>query len=117
MKIAFLGFGEAARAFVASLRDRGDLRFAAFDILTARAGDESLRVAAADLDVALAGSPAEAVAGAQWVISAVTASDSLDAARSVEAHLAAGQTFIDINSVSAGRKRETAQRIAASGAA
>ena len=55
--------------------------------------------------------------GADWVFSAVTAADSLDAGRSVAGKLAAGQVFIDINSVSAGRKRETAATVCAGGAA
>lgn len=116
MKIAFIGFGEAARAFVASLKEQ-DLRFAAFDILTVSGNDGPLRVAADELGVALTASPAEAVRDAEWVISAVTAADSLNAARSVAGTLGAGQTFIDINSVSAGRKREAAQLVSVDGAA
>lgn len=117
MKIAFIGFGEAAHAFVASLKEAGDLSFAAFDILTVNGNDGPLRAAADEFGIKVAASPAEAVQDAEWVISAVTAADSLDAARSVADTIGAGQTFIDINSVSAGRKREAAQLVSAGGAA
>lgn len=108
MHIAFIGFGEAARAFTATLREAGVDRFSAYDILTARKADGPLREAASALGVAVAETPAAAIDGADWVISAVTAADSLDAGRSVARHLRPGQVFVDINSVSAGRKVETA---------
>lgn len=117
MKIAFIGFGEAARAFVATLREAEGLSFAAFDILTAQGRDAALREAAGRLGVAVAATPAEAVAGADWVFSAVTAADSLDAGRSVASLLDPRQVYIDINSVSGGRKRETAGLVAVNGAA
>jgi 3-hydroxyisobutyrate dehydrogenase-like beta-hydroxyacid dehydrogenase len=117
MKIAFIGFGEAARAFAGTMRDAGATGFRAFDILTPRGRDGALREAAARLGVAVADDPAGAIEGADWVFSAVTAADSLDAARSVAARLRPGQVFIDINSVSAGRKQETAALVTAGGAA
>ena len=108
MHIAFIGFGEAARAFTATLREAGVDRFSAYDILTERKADGPLREAATALGVTVADTPGAAVAGADWVISAVTAADSLDAGRSVVGHIRPGQVFVDINSVSAGRKQETA---------
>jgi 3-hydroxyisobutyrate dehydrogenase-like beta-hydroxyacid dehydrogenase len=48
------------------------------------------------------------VQGAGLIVSAVTAASSVDAAQSVKAHLAGQPFFLDINSVSPGRKRETA---------
>ncbi|MEO3386800.1 DUF1932 domain-containing protein [Mesorhizobium sp. CAU 1741] len=119
MRIAFIGFGEAARAFVASLRSTPDLTFAAYDVLlgSGRDSEGALRDAAGEMGVALADSPAAAIESAEWIISAVTATDSLEAGRSVASFLTTGQTFIDINSVSAGRKRETAQSVCAGGAA
>jgi 3-hydroxyisobutyrate dehydrogenase-like beta-hydroxyacid dehydrogenase len=117
MKIAFIGFGEAGRAFAASLRDAGGVTLSAFDILTAKGGDRAVREAGAKLDVRICATPAEAVEGADWIFSAVTAADSLDAGRSVETLLKPGQVFIDINSVSGGRKQETAALVTRSGAA
>ena len=43
------------------------------------------------------------------IISAVTAASSLEAARSVEPHLTGAPYYLDINSVSPGRKQETAK--------
>jgi 3-hydroxyisobutyrate dehydrogenase-like beta-hydroxyacid dehydrogenase len=114
MKIAFIGFGEAARAFAETLRGDG-LSFSAYDILTRRGADGDVRQAASRLGVALADEPAKAVSGADWVISAVTASDSLEAAQSVAAALKPNQVYLDINSVSAGRKQATATLVGASG--
>src|SRR5262249_15425246 len=48
------------------------------------------------------------------VVSAVTAASSLVAAQSVKPHLA-GQFFLDINSVSPGRKQDTARELAGAG--
>jgi len=50
---------------------------------------------------------ADAVRGADIIVSAVTAASSLDAARSVAPHLAGNPYFLDINSVSPGRKKRT----------
>ena len=63
------------------------------------------------------GSPSEAIAHADWIVSAVTASSSLAAGQSVAPAIAAGQIFIDINSVSPGRKQETAALLVSKGAA
>lgn len=117
MKIAFIGFGEAARAFASSLRAHEDLRFSTYDILTASGRDAEMREAAGALGVEVADDPAGAVEGADWVFSAVTAADSLDAGRSVAGLVGEGQAFIDINSVSAGRKVETARIVCTGGAA
>src|SRR5262249_22522437 len=58
-------------------------------------------------------SAADAVQGAEIVISAVTAASSLDAARSVQTHLRGEPFFLDINSVSPGRKQESAKVLGA----
>ena len=114
MKIAFIGFGEAARAFTESLRARdGRLRFTAFDI------DDSPAMAAAmkEKGVRNALDPADALDGAGWIVSAVTADQSLEAARSAAPSLGPAQVFFDINSVSPDRKRETAALVESAGAA
>lgn len=117
MKIAFIGFGEAARAFSSSLREVEGLRLAAFDILALVGQGDEMRRAAGLIDVDMATTAAAAVEGADWVFSAVTAADSLDAGMSVGDVLSKGQVFIDINSVSAGRKVETAMAVCGNGAA
>jgi 3-hydroxyisobutyrate dehydrogenase-like beta-hydroxyacid dehydrogenase len=119
MKIAFIGFGEAARAFRDSLAaaDPG-LVFSAYDILFDTEGMEGPTAEAARAaGVSPLGSPSEAIAHTDWIVSAVTASSSLAAGRSVAPATATGQIFIDINSVSPGRKQETAALIGEKGGA
>lgn len=116
MHIAFIGFGEAARAFVSSLKPLGVKRFTAYDIKQGTPAREDVEKAAAELGVALGDGPVAAIEGANWIISAVTAASSLEAARSIENGLTAGQVYVDINSVSAKRKQETAALVRGRGA-
>ena len=62
-----------------------------------------------------AASAAEAVRGADIIVSAVTAASSVEAARSVKPHLAGRPFLLDINSVSPSRKQQTAKLIGADG--
>src|ERR1041385_6222331 len=105
-RVSFIGFGEAGQAIAAGLRDTGIERIAAWDILFPKPEGEKLKVAGKDIGVRLAQSAAEAVRETDIVISAVTAASSVDAARSVEPHLSNTPLYLDINSVSTGRKQE-----------
>jgi 3-hydroxyisobutyrate dehydrogenase-like beta-hydroxyacid dehydrogenase len=116
MQIAFIGFGEAARAFTASLKEFGVERFTAYDILQGTERSGGIESAAAELGVSLAEGPAAATDGADWIISAVTAASSLEAAQSVVDGLVDRQVYLDINSVSARRKQETAALVRNRGA-
>jgi 3-hydroxyisobutyrate dehydrogenase-like beta-hydroxyacid dehydrogenase len=107
--LAFLGFGEAGQAIAAGLRETGVERMSAWDILLPKPEGEKLRRAGAASGVHCANSAAEAVRDADIVICAVTAASSVEAARSVKAQLAGKPFFLDINSVSPGRKQETAR--------
>lgn len=107
--IAFIGFGEAAQAIASGLREAGIGRIAAWDILFADPAGEKLKAAAAASGVRCAGSAADAVRGADAIVSAVTAASSVAAAQAVKDHLANEPFFLDINSVSPGRKQETAK--------
>ena len=107
--IAFIGFGEAGQAIASGLQ--GVEQIAAWDILFPAAGGTTLKRAAAAIGVRCTGSAADAVRGADTIISAVTAASSVDAARSVKLHLARQPFFLDINSVSPGRKQETAKAL------
>ena len=107
--IAFIGFGEAGQAIASGLREAGIESLAAWDILFPVADGAKLKAAAAAIGLRCAGSAAEAVRGADAVISAVTAASSVEAAQSVKAHVTGQPFFLDINSVSPGRKQETAK--------
>jgi 3-hydroxyisobutyrate dehydrogenase-like beta-hydroxyacid dehydrogenase len=109
--LAFIGFGEAGQAIAAGLRERGVERLAAWDILFPAGDGEKLIAAAEAIGVRRALSAADAVRDADVVISAVTAAASVDAALSVKDHLTGGPFVLDINSVSPGRKQETAKRL------
>jgi 3-hydroxyisobutyrate dehydrogenase-like beta-hydroxyacid dehydrogenase len=106
--LSFIGFGEAGQAIAAGLAEAGVVgRMAAWDILFPQREGEKLAQAVAAIGVRQAVSAADAVRDADIVIAAVTAASSVDAAKSVKSHLAAQPFFLDINSVSPGRKQET----------
>jgi 3-hydroxyisobutyrate dehydrogenase-like beta-hydroxyacid dehydrogenase len=107
--ICSIGFGEAGQAIASGLREAGVETLSAWDILFLQREGEKLQYAAEKIGVRGAGSAAEAVRGADTIISAVTAASSVDAAQLVKAHLAGQPYFLDINSVSPGRKQETAK--------
>jgi 3-hydroxyisobutyrate dehydrogenase-like beta-hydroxyacid dehydrogenase len=115
MRLAFIGFGEAGRAFATSLADAG-AAIAAYDVLLGTPEGAGIAAAAARIGVRT-GSPAEVIAGADIVISAVTAGESLRAIEAVAAHLEQGQYLFDINSVSPDRKAETARLVTPKGVA
>jgi 3-hydroxyisobutyrate dehydrogenase-like beta-hydroxyacid dehydrogenase len=106
-RISFIGFGEAGQAIAAGLRESGIERIAAWDILFPQSEGEKLKAAGETIGVRCAGSAAEAVAETDMIISAVTAASSLEAARLVAPHLSGNPYYLDINSVSPGRKQET----------
>ena len=106
-RISFIGFGEAGQAIASGLRESGIERIAAWDILFQAPEGERLKQAGRKIGVRLASSAAEAAAETDIIVSAVTAASSVEAARSVAPHLAGHPYYLDINSVSPGRKQET----------
>jgi 3-hydroxyisobutyrate dehydrogenase-like beta-hydroxyacid dehydrogenase len=108
-RVSFVGFGEAGQAIASGLREPGIERIAAWDILFPEAEGARLKAAAQTMGVRIASSAADAVRETDLIISAVTAASSVDAARSVASHLVGNPYYLDINSVSPGRKQETAR--------
>jgi 3-hydroxyisobutyrate dehydrogenase-like beta-hydroxyacid dehydrogenase len=109
--IAFIGFGEAGHAIASGLHDAGVSGMSAWDILFPKPQGEKLKRAAEATGMRCAQSAAEAVRGADMIISAVTAASSTEAAQSVASHLAGAPYFLDINSVSPGRKQNSANAL------
>ena len=107
--VALIGYGEAGSIFARDLRTAGVGRILAYDILF-----DAKRPACPPPAEAAAG-PLEAVAGADLVVSAVTAGSALAAAKSVAGGLPAGVIFLDVNSVSPGTKRAAFDVIEAAG--
>jgi 3-hydroxyisobutyrate dehydrogenase-like beta-hydroxyacid dehydrogenase len=94
MRATLIGFGEAGQAFA------GGDGWRAFDI-------ESQKTRSATL--------AEALNGAEIVLSVVTADQALIAAENAAQHIGAGTLFCDMNSVAPGTKQEAAANIEAAG--
>lgn len=111
LAFCFIGFGEAGQAIASGLREAGVERITAWDILFPQREGEGLVRNGEAIGVRCAASAADAARGADIVVSAVTAASSLEAAQSVQAHLAGRPFLFDINSVSPGRKQETARLI------
>ncbi len=114
--IAFIGFGEAGQALARGWRSEAGMAIRAYDIKTddpdarnGKLGDY------ARYGVTPAETAVEAAAGADIIVSAVTADAITDAADSVLPALGAGQLFVDINSAAPSKKRLAADRIGAAG--
>lgn len=118
MRVGFLGFGEAARAFQESLATAAvAYGFAAYDIAQHQgAAGRDMRRAMDARAVAQMPDAAALTSHAEWLFSAVTADQSLDALRPLAPVLGAGQVVFDLNSVSPQRKRESARLVEAAGA-
>jgi len=114
-RLCFIGFGEAGQAIASGLREAGVEQIAAWDILFPQARGARLREAGEAMGARLARSAADAVVNSDIIVAAVTAGSSLDAARAVAPHLSGNPYFLDVNSVSPGRKKEAA-RVLGSGA-
>jgi 3-hydroxyisobutyrate dehydrogenase-like beta-hydroxyacid dehydrogenase len=112
MHIALIGYGEVGRILAEDLRSRR-VTLSAFDIQLA--GDASsataMRRHAQAHGVALTISHADAVTGADLVISAVTASQTVDVAEACSRAIARGGFFLDFNSASPGAKIAAAARV------
>jgi len=108
-RLCFIGFGEAGQAIASGLREAGVESIAAWDILFREDEGARLKQAGEKMGARLASSAADAVANSDIIVSAVTAASSLEAAQSVAPHIAGNPYYLDINSVSPGRKQATAR--------
>jgi 3-hydroxyisobutyrate dehydrogenase-like beta-hydroxyacid dehydrogenase len=111
-RLCFIGFGEASQAFAAGLKTAGVTTMAAWDVLFPEAAGAKLRAAGEQIGVRVGTSAADAIQGSDIVIAAVTAASSLQAAQHAKPHLRTEQFYLDINSVSPGRKQATDQHLA-----
>ena|SRR5579863_5972663 len=110
-RIAIVGFGEVGGIFGPDFSRQG-IDVSVFDILLHSTESRAAMLAKArECGVRASESLADCVQGAELVISAVTASSSLDVARDASPILQPGQVFMDINSVSPGTKRGVASHI------
>jgi 3-hydroxyisobutyrate dehydrogenase-like beta-hydroxyacid dehydrogenase len=119
--IAFIGFGEAARAFLDGWRTQPGFSagVAAYDIKTDSPDPEVRAAKRADYAAATvlgASSAPEAVAGAQAIFSVVTADQAHQAAIAALPGLARGAFFFDCDSCAPQTKKRTAEQVEAAGA-
>ena len=110
-QICFIGFGEAGQALASGLREAGVVKMSAWDILFPQPAGEKLRVAADQMGVRRGTSAQDAVSGADIVLAAVTAASSFDVAQTAKQYLRPDQFYLDINSVSPGRKLQTSEAV------
>jgi 3-hydroxyisobutyrate dehydrogenase-like beta-hydroxyacid dehydrogenase len=108
-RLCFIGFGEVGQAIASGLREAGVEEIAAWDILFPDQQGARLRAAGEKIGARLANSAADAVINSDIIVSAVTAASSLEAAQSVAPHIKGNPYYLDVNSVSPGRKREAAR--------
>ncbi|MFT3663539.1 DUF1932 domain-containing protein [Piscinibacter sp.] len=114
MNICLIGYGEVGKILAEDLRARGET-VAAFDLKLAGESGDTMRAHAAQHGVALAASPAEAVRGAELIVSAVTASQAVPVAQTCAAGVPPGAFFLDFNSASPGAKCRAAEIVNAAG--
>jgi 3-hydroxyisobutyrate dehydrogenase-like beta-hydroxyacid dehydrogenase len=100
MRAAVLGLGEAGRRYAADLAAEG---------VEVRGYDP--RPVEPPPAVALAAGIAEAVAGADLVLSLTTAAGSLDAAEAAAAHLRPGAVYADLNAAAPAHKATVAEAL------
>jgi len=115
-RVAIIGFGEAGGIIGSDLAAQG-VEVSVFDILLlANETRDAMLAKARESKVQAKESLADCLRDAELVISAVTASSSLEVARDAANGMRLGQTFMDINSVSPRAKRVEAGHIERSGA-
>jgi 3-hydroxyisobutyrate dehydrogenase-like beta-hydroxyacid dehydrogenase len=115
----FIGFGEAAMAFVSGWGVTAEAGIRAYDIKTDDPSPEVREAKRQDYDrfgVAGCDTAAEALDGAAVVFSTVTADQALAAAREAAPYLEAGTLYLDCNSCAPGTKSRAAEAISEAGA-
>src|SRR5689334_12063372 len=115
MNIALIGYGEVGRILAEDLRAAGHA-LAAYDLKLHSEAGQPMRDHALAHGVTLAESHADAVRRSELVVSAVTASQTVAAARACAGALPAGSFFLDFNSASPGAKIAAAAHIVEGGA-
>jgi len=114
-RIALIGFGEVGQTLAEDLAIVRVGEMQAFDVLFADSDSIPSRALASHPLVRPAASAADAAAGADIVICAVTAAQDVEAARAAAPGMTAGGFFIDLNSASPGMKQASAAAVEAAG--
>jgi len=102
-RVGLCGYGEVGRILAEDLRQRA-VRVSAFDLKLAGESGEALRAHAGMHGVALVATHRELAREADLIVSAVTASQTVPAARACAPGIRAGAYYLDFNSASPGAK-------------
>jgi 3-hydroxyisobutyrate dehydrogenase-like beta-hydroxyacid dehydrogenase len=115
--IGLIGYGEVGKIFCAGLKTKpGVESVSAWDLKFASAATQPTEHAhAAQAGVAACPSMQALCLSADWLISAVTASNTLAVAQEAALHMRPGTLFLDLNSASPGTKQQAAALIEAAG--
>src|SRR5882724_11305802 len=108
--IGLVGYGEVGRILAEDLR-KEDLRVAAYDLKLQTDPAQILRDHAAAHGVTLAASHADLAPSADFIVSAVTASQAVPVAQACAPAVKRGAWFLDFNSASPGAKQRAAALI------
>jgi 3-hydroxyisobutyrate dehydrogenase-like beta-hydroxyacid dehydrogenase len=108
--VGLVGYGEVGRILAEDLRKQ-DIKVIAYDLKLGNAQAAALRDHASAHGVALAASHADLTAKADFVVSAVTASQAVPVAQACAPAIKPGTFFLDFNSSSPGAKRRAAELI------
>lgn len=116
LRVGLVGYGEVGRLLAEDLRAAG-VAVGAYDLkLESPSTDaDTMREHAVEFGVELTTSATLVATPADLVVSAVTASQTLDAARAAAAGLKADAFLLDLNSASPKAKREAAEAVHAQG--
>lgn len=110
-RIAIIGFGEAGGIFGHDFAKQG-IQVSVFDILlNSRRHRQEMLSKARRCGVTVASNLRECLRDSEVVISAVTAASALDVAKDASRLLKAEQIYLDLNSVSPKKKRQSAKYI------
>ena len=113
--IGLVGYGEVGRILAEDLRARGVAQLTTYDIKQGGPQDAELRAHAGRFGVRLADSHAELASGADLIVSAVTASQTVAVAQACASDIRKDGWFLDFNSASPGAKIQAAALIDGAG--
>jgi 3-hydroxyisobutyrate dehydrogenase-like beta-hydroxyacid dehydrogenase len=113
--VGLVGYGEVGRILAEDLRKDG-VKVSAYDIKLDGDQAKPLQDHASGIGVSLASSHADLAARADFIVSAVTASQAVPVAQACAAAVKKGAWFLDFNSASPGAKQRAAKLIDGAGA-
>ncbi|WP_257168871.1 NAD(P)-dependent oxidoreductase [Bradyrhizobium sp. SRS-191] len=112
--VGLIGYGEVGKILAEDLRKDG-VRVSAYDLKLADSRGDAMRSHADSIGVTLAASHAELAAQADFIVSAVTASQDVAVAEACAPAIKPGAWFLDFNSASPGAKQRAAALIDGAG--